>query len=245
MGESLLKRHRWLPFVMPLLVYMLVGGLEPTPDSPGGAVLGLSIPYAWYPAVYAAKLVLTAVAALLVWPAWKWVPWRPTIWSLVVGVVGAVLWVGICRMQLEERWLVPLGLGDLLGLGTRSAFNPFEQWADPASAWGFFLLRMAGLVLIVPPIEEFFLRGFCMRYVMHRDWWTVPFGRVDVQAVAVSMIVPMLMHPAELFAAAVWFGLVTALMARTRSFGDCVIAHAVTNLLMGLWVLYSGDWFLI
>ena len=57
--------------------------------------------------------------------------------------------------------------------------------------------------------------------------------------------VPMLMHPGELFAAAVWFSLVTWLMLRTRSIWDCVIAHAVTNLLIGLWVLWSGDWWLM
>lgn len=245
MPESFLERHRWLPFVLPLLVYMLVNEIEPTPEAPGGTGIGLSIPYAWYPVVYGGKLLLTALAVALVWPAWRWLPWRLTPWSVVVGVVGAVLWVAICRLHLEERVFVPIGLGSLLGLGTRSAFNPFEHWESASAAWGFFALRMTGLVLIVPPIEEFFLRGFCMRYVMHRDWWTVPFGQVDAQAFGVAVLVPVLMHPGEMFAAAVWFGLVTVLMIRTRSIGDCIVAHAVTNLLMGLWVLYSGDWFLV
>ena len=52
----------------------------------------------------------------------------------------------------------------------------------------------------------------------------------------------VLTHPAELAAAAVWFGLVTWLMARTKSMGDCVIAHAVTNAALGIYVLTSGDW---
>ena len=68
MPESLLKRHRWMPFVLPLLVYMVASTIEPTPDQPGGAAVGLNIPYAWYPAVYGGKLLLTIVTALLMLP---------------------------------------------------------------------------------------------------------------------------------------------------------------------------------
>jgi membrane protease YdiL (CAAX protease family) len=34
-------------------------------------------------------------------------------------------------------------------------------------------------------------------------------------------------------------------MVRTRSLWACVVAHGVTNLLLGLYVVYSGDWFLM
>jgi len=34
-------------------------------------------------------------------------------------------------------------------------------------------------------------------------------------------------------------------MTRTRSIWDCVLAHAVTNLLMGLYVIASGAWWLM
>jgi hypothetical protein len=48
-----------------------------------------------------------------------------------------------------------------------------------------------------------------------------------------------------LLAALVWFSLVTLLMVRTRSMWDCVVAHAVTNLLLGIYVVYSGSWALM
>ena len=64
--------------------------------------------------------------------------------------------------------------------GDRPAFNPFEQLADqPAWAWAFLAVRFFGLVAVVPLIEEFFLRGFVMRFVVDRDWWDVPFGKVN------------------------------------------------------------------
>jgi uncharacterized protein len=50
----------------------------------------------------------------------------------------------------------------------------------------------------------------------------------------------LLMHPAELLAAAVWFTLVTWLMLRTKNIWDCVVAHAVTNFLLGVYVVFMG-----
>ncbi len=45
----MLERQRWMTFLLPFLVFMLVGTLEPTPEQPGGRTIGLSIPYAYYP----------------------------------------------------------------------------------------------------------------------------------------------------------------------------------------------------
>jgi hypothetical protein len=36
--------------------------------------------------------------------------------------------------------------------------------------------------------------------------------------------------------------MVTWLMMRTRSLWDCVAAHAVTNLLLGVYVVLRSDW---
>ncbi len=139
--------------------------------------------------------------------------------------------------------LTPLGLEKLLGLGERPAFNPLaELAATPAWAYTFLVIRFLGLALIVPIIEEFFLRGFLMRFVIRENWWTVPFGTLTPAAAIIGTAVPMLMHPAELLAAAVWFSLVTWLMVRTRNIWDCVAAHAVTNLLLGLYVVTQHQW---
>jgi hypothetical protein len=54
-----------------------------------------------------------------------------------------------------------------------------------------------------------------------------------------------LMHPQEALAALVWFSMVTWLMVRTRSIGDCILAHATTNLTMAVYVVNSGDWWLM
>ena len=84
-----------------------------------------------------------------------------------------------------------------------------------------------------------------IRLAVEPDWWKVPFGKVNVLAVVIGTAIPMMMHPGELLAAFVWYSMITALMVWTKNIRDCVAAHAVTNLLLGLYVVYSGAWHLM
>jgi uncharacterized protein len=241
------RKNPWLVFLLPFMVFMLVGTLEPTPDKLGGKDIGLSIPYDQYPIVYTVKIVLTLAAIAFVLPGCRQFPFRISLLSVAVGVVGVVLWIGICRLDVEHTYLQPIldrvGLAWIIGSGERAGFNPLVQLAYmPIWAWIFLAIRFIGLALVVPVIEEFFLRGFVMRYAVDQQWWEVPFGKVNRLAIVCGTAVPLLMHPAELLAAAVWFSLVTWLMLRTRNIWDCVAAHAITNFLLGVYVVVSGNW---
>jgi membrane protease YdiL (CAAX protease family) len=253
--RAVLARHRWLPFVMPLAVYLVVGSLEPTSQSqPGGASIGLAIPYSAYPLVYTAKIALTLAAIALVFPTYIQFKPRVGIVAAAVGVVGGGVWIALCRLQLEQQLLQPvlenlrpamekIGLGSLLTAGQRPGFNPLEHLAHrPGWAWGFLAIRLFGLVAVVPLVEEFFYRGFLMRFVVRADWWNVPPGTVNAAAIVLAIVVPMAMHPGELIAAAVWFGAIAWLYGYTKSIWDCVAAHALTNLVLGGYVLASGQW---
>jgi CAAX prenyl protease-like protein len=252
--KALLNRHPWLTFLLPFLVYMVVGTFEPKaprppsfrPDGTPRPVVNdnwFGLSYQQYPIVYTVKIAATAAAMLFVLPGYRQFPFRISPLAVVVGIVGVVLWIWLCQLGLERKLLVPLGLEKFLGLGERPAYNPLEQLAaTPTWAYIFLAIRFAGLALIVPIIEEFFLRGFLMRLVIDDEWWTVPFGSVTPLAVAVGTLVPVLMHPAEILAAAVWFSLITWLMVRTKNIWDCVAAHAVTNLLLGIYVVTQEQW---
>lgn len=271
-----LRRWPWLTVLMPFVVYMLMqvmfeSRLAPPPEADKAAATAgeetkeeapkqkdapksvaeiemehARIPYETYPKLYTWKIILTTIAMLLVIPGYMAFRGGIHPMSIVVGIVGAVLWVGICKLHLEKVLLEPIGLGKLLDFTRRPGFNPLVELAsDPTWAKQFLAIRFFGLCVVVPIVEEFFLRGFLMRYVMHIDWPQIPFGVVDRTALIVGTAFPMLMHPGELFAAAVWFSLVTWLMLRYRSIWDCIVAHMITNLLMGLWVLWSGDWWLM
>jgi uncharacterized protein len=245
-----LTKHTWLTFVLPLAVYLLVGSLEPTPPQPDKPAAWPAIPYRFYPAVYTAKLLLTVVAVGLVLPGYRQFPFRLTPLAFLVGIAGAVAWIGLCELQrgLFPPDGIPTALPSWLNSGGRSAYDPFRELAaKPASwAWGFLAIRFMGLVVIVPIIEEFFLRGFLMRFFVRTDWPSVPFGEVNTTAVLVGALYPLLSHPAnEWLAGLVWFSLVTLLMVKTRSIWDCIAAHAITNLLLGVYVVHFDRWYLM
>lgn len=245
-----------------MLVYMVLGSFEPGAPKPltdaqlaapehirvqleEGPANFLGLKYKHYPLIYTVKIALTIAAMLYVLPGYRQFPFHVSLVALAVGVIGVVLWIWLCSLHLEPKLLAPLGLDGLVGgLGERPAYNPLEQLqATPAWAYTFLAIRFLGLALVVPIIEEFFLRGFLMRFVQgENDWWTIPFGKVTPLAAVVGTAVPMLMHPAELLAAFVWFSLVTWLMIRTRNVWDCVAAHAVTNFLLGVYVVTQHQW---
>ncbi len=236
---------------------MVVGSFEPGPPKPATALPdGSSRPavnenwfgleYQQYPIVYTAKIVLTVAAMLFVLPGYRQFPFRISPLAIVVGVVGVVLWIEICKLGLEQHLVEKLGpqskIVGWLGLSERPAYDPLSELAGtPAWAYIFLGIRFLGLALIVPIIEEFFLRGFLMRFVIRENWWQVPFGQVTTTALLVGTLVPTLTHPEKL-AAIVWFSLVSALMVRTRNIWDCVAAHAVTNLLLGIYVVTQHAW---
>ncbi|MEE9601993.1 MAG: CAAX prenyl protease-related protein, partial [Thermoguttaceae bacterium] len=187
----------------------------------------------------------TVAVMLFVLPGYRTFPFRVSPLAPLIGVVGAAAWIGICLLHPEDRLLEAVHLGDWAQQGARSAYNPLAVLADtPAWAYGFLAVRFFGLVVVVAVMEEFFLRGFLMRYVIAEDWWKLGIGDVNRLAIATVTVFPMLYHP-ERIAALVWFSLVTWLMLKTRNIWDCVIAHAVTNLVLGVYVVWSGHWWLM
>ena len=80
-----------------------------------------AINYRYYPHVYTGKIVLTLLVMLLVWPGYRTFPFRVSWLSVAVGVVGVVLWVGLCHLQLEPKIIGPIDrlLGSLVQFATR------------------------------------------------------------------------------------------------------------------------------
>lgn len=271
------RKNPWLVFLLPFLVFMLVGSFEPAKRRDGqsgsGSWIDLGIDYSHYPLIYTAKIVLTIAAMIYVMPGYRQIPCRtvPALqpggnadggnksstdesarrstagnqfaMAALIGIVGAVAWIALAYGQhdLLRR------LGWSLPFGERSAFNPLVEIENRAWACGFLAIRFFGLVAIVPIIEEFFLRGFLMRFLMADNWWAIPIGTVNRLAVIAATLYPMLTHPGELVAAALWFSAVTWLLVRTRNLWACVAAHATTNLLMGVFVLATSpdNWWLM
>jgi hypothetical protein len=103
-------------------------------------------------------------------------------------------------------------------------------------------LRTARAALIVPVLEELFWRGWLPRWLQNADVDRVPLGRYTTFAFWTTALLFGAEHgpfwEVGLLAGVVynWW------MRRTRSLGDVILAHAVTNLALSLYVIWLGDW---
>ena len=102
-------------------------------------------------------------------------------------------------------------------------------------------LALVGAALLVPVMEELFWRSFLMRWVERAQFETVDPQRVGLKAVVLSTFVFMLAH--TLWLAAIIAGLAYAwVYIRTGKLWVAVMAHAVTNGVLGIWVVMTGNW---
>ncbi|MDC8786629.1 CAAX prenyl protease-related protein [Roseateles koreensis] len=151
---------------------------------------------------------------------------RDTLLSIAVGLLVFVLWI-----HLDAPWMQ-------IGEPTAS-FLPLDLQGH--KIWPLIALRWTGAALIVPVMEELFWRAFLMRWIVSPQFETVDPRGVGLKPIMLSTFVFMLAH--TLWLAAIVAGLAYAyLYMRTGKLWTAVIAHAVTNGALGLWVVHSGQW---
>ena len=146
--------------------------------------------------------------------------------AVVVGAVVFGLWI-----SLDAPWM---------RLGEASAgFIPTD--AQGRLMWPLIAVRWVGASLLVPVMEELFWRSFLMRWVQSPQFESVVPQRVGLKAIVLSTFVFMLAH--TLWLAAIIAGLAYAwLYVRTGKLWVPILAHAVTNGVLGAWVVMTGKW---
>jgi uncharacterized protein len=151
---------------------------------------------------------------------------REGLLAVAAGAVVFVLWI-----NLDAPWMT---------IGAPSA--PFKPLTAAGTIdWPQVAMRFAGAALLVPLMEELFWRSFLMRWLEQPVFQGVEPHRVGVRAMVLSTFVFTLAH--TLWLAAAIAGLVYALLyVKTGKLWVPVIAHAVTNGALGMWVVMTGHW---
>ena len=179
-------------------------------------------------------ITVLLVGALLAWfwreygelVAQTWPSGPEIALAVATGIAVFGLWI-----HLDVPWMT-------IGSPTAS-FLPLD--AAGQLIWPLVAVRWIGAALIVPVMEELFWRSFVMRWVQSPQFEAVVPQRVGLKAVVLSTFVFTLAH--TLWLAAVIAGLAYAwLYLRTGRLWVPVIAHAVTNGALGVWVVMTGNW---
>lgn len=220
---ALYDRHPWVPYVVPFAIFMALLA--------GSPLLG------WSPRAEAVTrlVVMGVVIGVLARPALTIQLTRP-VGSVVVGLLVFVAWVG----------------PDLLWPGYRSHAlfqNPILGAAEssvPLEARDDLLvlaIRVVRAALIVPLVEELFWRGWLPRWIDRMDaFQAVPLGQFTRLSFGATAVLFAVEHGPYWDVALVAGLAYNEWMRRTRSLGDLILCHGVTNGCLAAYVLLAGRW---
>jgi CAAX prenyl protease-like protein len=155
--------------------------------------------------------------------------------SVVVGLLVFVLWVLPAQLWPDYRshWLFQNVI-----TGETVSHIPDDWLSDPLML----SLRMTRAALLVPLLEELFWRGFLPRWVVNNDWTRVPMGTYNTLAFVGTALLFASEH-GPYWDAGLMCGIIyNWYMHHTKSLGDLVLAHAVTNAALSAFVVVTRQY---
>ena len=179
-------------------------------------------------------LVMIAALALVSRPV---LDFRVRNWfgSLALGVLVFVIWIGPDRIfpGYHGFWLFTNPV-----TGSMSATLPESSRGDPL----FLSLRTLRSAFFVPVAEELFWRAWLMRWIISPQFAEVPLGAWSARAFWIVAALFAVEH------GPLWdVGLAAGIlynwwMVRTKSLGDLILVHGVTNACLSAYVVIAGRW---
>ncbi len=181
---------------------------------------------------YPIKTLVVASLLVFFWSRFQelktpiFVNWQEAMVTVGVGLGVYALWV-----RMDWPWAIQ---------GELSDYNPFVA----GSTLGFALaaIRIFGASVIVPIMEELFWRSFLLRYVVNANFEAVRLGTFTMVSCVATVVLFGLEH--NLWLAGMMAGIFyNGLLYWTGRLWPCIIAHAITNLVLGIHVLTTGEWY--
>lgn len=155
--------------------------------------------------------------------------------TVLVGIAVFVLWIGpdLLWPGYRSHWLFE---NFLTGKAASSIHESLRS--DPVVL----AFRFVRAAIIVPVVEELFWRAWLMRWLIKPQFLQVPLGSYTAQSFWICAVLFASEH-GSYWAVGLLAGVVyNWWMIRTRSLGDCILAHAVTNGCLSAYVLATGKW---
>ncbi|MDP9173882.1 MAG: CAAX prenyl protease-related protein [Planctomycetota bacterium] len=199
----------------------------------GFTYLGTYLP-SLFPYTYIVKTLLTGALLIAFRRHYTKIKWNYASLGLILGIIGVIQWVGMEKGLLHYWPKYPRMSGEI--------FNPYDKIKSPVLLWTFLAVRLVGPALVVPFMEELFWRDFLWRTIIApNDFKMARVGEIDWQAFLLVTLFFASVH-IQWMTAIVWGIMIGLLLITTRSLGACILMHGITNLLLGIYVLHTHDW---
>jgi CAAX protease family protein len=220
--EGLLKKllqKPWLPYVLPFALFLLL--TEPARFFPS-----------LVPFLYVGKTVIVGTVL------WFWrhkytedlssrLSFSEFVVAVLCGLLVLVLWIA------PEKYLYQFDPG--------SGFDPYALTGSKVAAIGLIAVRLIGASVVVPIMEELFWRSFLMRYLIDDDFRAVAMGAFTwLSFLGVAILFGLEHH--RIVAGIIAGLLYGLLLVRQKKLRGVIVAHGVTNLGLGGYVVVTGNW---
>jgi CAAX prenyl protease-like protein len=218
-------RKKLAAFTLPMAFFLLSLALAGILPKLGGS-FWLASPEYW---IYPAQTVICG--GLLFWFRKEYELRAPArvLFTLGIGLLVFLLWIA----PQQFFGFAPRRIG----------FDPGVFADQPAAYWTTVAFRFVRLAVVVPLVEEIVWRGFLLRYLINEKFYRVEFGTFSWFSFGVVTAAFALSHsPADWIAALITGALYNFVAYRTRSLSSCILAHAVTNLALGVWIMSTRQW---
>jgi CAAX prenyl protease-like protein len=218
-----------LPRIAPFAAFVLLMALAGAAPAIVSVVPALeTIPAGWG---YAVRTAAAAILLAVFWPAYR--EFRPGA-PMRGADAGTAILVGVLVLGI---WL---WLGPLVRMGGEVPTDGAAPWPqDTLLAVAWITVRLVGSAIVVPLVEELFWRSWLMRRIDGADALAQDPRSVSWLAVGLSSAVFALEHR-ELLAGFLAGFAYAWLYRKTGDLRAAVLAHAVTNGLLGVFVLSTG-----
>lgn len=152
---------------------------------------------------------------------------------------GEIITAVFCGFLVLIIWILPEQYFFQLGKGP--GFDPYMLGGTQASAIGLIGVRLIGSSVVVPVMEEVFWRSFLMRYLVDPDFRSVPLGTFTwFSFMGVAVLFGLEHHRVVVgIIAGLLYGL---LLVYQKNLKGVILAHATTNLGLGIYVVATGNW---
>jgi hypothetical protein len=181
---------------------------------------------------YLAKTVAGLWLIREVWPLVPEMRWAFSWEAVAAGVGVVVMWIGL------DAYYPKIGFAKA---AVENANPNLVFGAHSPLAVFFLAVHVIGMTVVVPPLEEVFYRSFLYRFIARPDFLAVRLNQFLLLPFLATAIVFGFEHSQWL--AGILCGLAYQwLVLRKNRLGDAITAHALTNLLLGLWVVWRGAW---
>ena len=148
--------------------------------------------------------------------------------GLLVGLLVFVVWIA------PESWLWPDAVPRCVS--PAASPSPASPYAPATCGWALTLAKLAASAVVISVAEELFFRKWLVEFAGF-GWMLVLFGvehmRWDLGVARGSVFI----------AEGVFAGLCYGLLAKKYGIVSAIVAHAVTNLVLGLYVIRFDKWF--